>query len=100
MSAYVEHTLVTVLYLLQLLVKLLFSLYRKEKSLEVSFECPQLCQSSQGMWHHVVIVIQAKGLRGKSKATLFLDGKPMGLPQKVRKYNQLDCKVLYIIQIC
>ena len=37
------------------------------------------------MWHHVVVVIQAKGLRGKAKVSLFVDGKPTGAPQKVRE---------------
>ena len=36
------------------------------------------------MWHHVVVVIQAKGLRGKAKVSLFVDGKPTGAPQKVK----------------
>lgn len=56
---------------------------RKEKYQEVRFPCPHLCNSSAGVWHHVVLLLQAKGLRGKSKATLFLDGQALGTPQKV-----------------
>lgn len=57
----------------------IFSKYlssRKEKHLEVSFPCPQLCQPSQGVWHHIVLMVHTKGLRGRCRATLFLDGKP------------------------
>ena len=56
---------------------------RKEKYQELQFPCPQLCHTSAGVWHHVVLQIQAKGLRGKAKATLFMDGQPLGSTQKV-----------------
>jgi len=29
-------------------------------------------------WHHVAVVIGKTGLRGKAKATLFVDGKHQG----------------------
>ena len=61
-----------------------FLYYRKEKNLEVSFDVPQLCHPSQGMWHHLLVTIQAKGLRGKAKANVYVDGKSVGNSQKVR----------------
>ncbi|XP_019848853.1 PREDICTED: WD repeat and FYVE domain-containing protein 3-like isoform X2 [Amphimedon queenslandica] len=66
---------------------------RKEKNLEVSFDVPQLCHASQGMWHHVLITVQAKGLRGKAKALVYVDGKAVGSSQKLPYIHPLPLAV-------